>query len=193
MTYDELKDEIKYEAEMNASTDFDTFIKSLLNQTAKAVVKKLNLIDFLVPGYQLTLVAATQLTPLPSDWCRLSGNRVYFQSGSDVNRRQLLTPLRLSKNVNISADARYFQITEGNINIVPYSQTLVGDKVVFDYYRKPDAFEDGDEDIPDSLEDVLRARTLYRLMIFKDSKRAAGYLQTYNDAFIDLAANGTIS
>lgn len=193
MTYDELKDEIKYEAEMNASTDFDTFIKSLLNQIAKATIKKLNLIDFRVLAYELTLVPATKLTPLPSDWCRLSGNRAYFQSGSDSNFRQELFPVTLATNRNVNGGARYFQITDGNFNIVPYSQTISGDKVIFDYYRKPDAFEDGDEDIPESLEDVLRARTLYRLMIFKDTKRAAGYLQNYNEALIDLAANGTIS
>lgn len=191
MTWVELLVQIKFEAEANASTDYDAFFLGVADETAVAAARRHNFSDFFVPNFELDLEVGDPFTPLPSDWLRMedTGRIRFVPLGVVGSNEYFLTQANGRQQRQTNSRPCYYRIANRSLYIFPWENLLnAGDQVILNYYAKPESVA-GMTDIPVAIEDLVRQNCIARYLRVKNSKRSADHSALAKDAFTNAVAN----
>lgn len=186
MTWTELLVQIKFEAEANASTDYDDFFLSVANETQLAAARRHNFNDFFTPNVSLSLSTIAE-TPLPSDWLRMdTSGRIRYVTVE--GNEWFLTKANPRLQRQTQTRPSYYYIATNSIVVYPLDKIVSGDSVILNYYRKPDILV-GASEVPVVFEDLIHSNCLARYLRLKESKRALAFEENAKDAFVTSVAN----
>lgn len=191
MTWVELLVQIKFEAEANASTNYDAFFLGVADETAVAAVRRHNFSDFFILDFALDLEIGDPFTPLPSDWLRMedSGRIRFVPLGVAGSNEYFLSQANGRQQRQTNSRPCYYRISNRSLYLFPWENVLnVGDQVILNYYAKPESVA-GMTDIPIVIEDLIRQNCIARYLRVKDSKRSADHSALAKDAFTNAVAN----
>ncbi len=183
MTATVIISKVKFEAKLNATTEYDDHILGLIQEEYQLLHQKHNYQENIV-DVVLSATAAVGYIALPSDFLRLKSNaRPKFYVNGSEDYRLMVQASEHNTKLHTGAP-QYFEIKTGRIYFYPYSETLATHRIALTYYKSPAAVV-GATDIPNTLAYAVLNKVIARMLVLKESKAAAFYEKKGEERFLD--------
>lgn len=168
----EMRDLIRGEANIQGLKEYGTLIDSIINQELQALTGKAKYEELsTIQVFSLSVDGQGQFT-LPVDF-QLMGNVNYTRPNEDPDFSCNLSPGSKSNYLtHLMGWPQYYRRVGSQLLIYPYTDTLLGEVITLQYYKKPILSLDADLLPVESLEKTLIQLAMGRMLRMTDTKRA---------------------
>lgn len=166
----DLVNQIKKESRIAGSNDLDDTVLGLINELLLQYTYNNRYFELLNTNYPIATIAATQAYSLPPDFQNFKSARYKVSSGSIYPLYKRTEHLAIP----VSSIPRYFELSGGQLNILPSDNIQDAESILLDYYALPPKMSDLTNDtfpIP-RLYASLKQETVYRLLIYNKVETA---------------------
>lgn len=184
----ELVDMVRSEANIEGFKEMTNLIVNILNQELQRFTGK-GKFEELRTDLTVDLSADEQFQiPLPADF-QLFGAITYYKSGDLTTGLQLSKGQGFGYQEGLQGTPRYFtRYGNSYINVYPALGTLLEDRLVLSYYKKPQMLLDTDPLQVPSLETAVVQATIGRMLRMTSTQRAQLATREAHSAFNDARA-----
>lgn len=178
MLYSAILTQIKAEAILASSTQYDTLIELLLNEELAQLCSKDFFSDLLVPDHDIVCTADQNYVDFPTDLIRLKPDSVYLlQQDGETYRQLKQRPLaqRTRYNADFTGEPTFYFIANRRIYFWPTDDITTDNEIRISYYKKISVSSPSDI-VPDILCPTVIQNVIARLMVSKNAKQAGFHL-----------------
>lgn len=176
--------EIKFEAKLNSTTQYDSWLLSVLNEELNALYAKHNYSDN-VADTVLVFTAGTPYITLPTNFVRMESNiRLKFYDVNSPNSFSFIDPTTDRRRKYSQGFPRYYEIKNGRIYFYPYDASTADHRIDLSYYKSPSNLTLVST-VKFEFASVIKHRAIGRMLILSESKMASAHLSLAKERFED--------
>lgn len=169
---------IKFEAKVNATSEYDAWILDVLNEELLILSSKENYQENIAET-TLTLVAGQGYVDLPTDFVRfLSNDRLKFYSTNNPDSYSNLNEVSMLDRKRVTGSPTGYEIRNNRLYFYPYSLVEANHRINLIYIKSPIPITTASI-ISNQFAAVIKHKAISRILLMKDSKQA-GVFQTFS-------------